>query len=465
MRGASKSYLKLVGNPGAPEKVVLKGGGGRQNGVLVDGADEVTVRGFKARGYAANGFFFTNVVGYTARDLIAAKTGVYGVYAFNSKGGTMRDSEAYYHSDAGFYIGQTPAQVKPVRSIVTNVESWGNPVGFSGTNMRYVTITGSRFYNNAIGLVPNALDSEKFPPAEDNVIRGNEIFWNNFNFHAGAPFKPKTSGVVPLVPVGTGIAPAGRPAQRDRAEPDLRQLHRRRRDGRGLPARGEPAGAGAGGQLGDRQQLRPRRDRSQRARPGDRRQRQRQLLRRQHRRRLDASGRRLHDRGLPLLGGQRVQQRGPAGARLVPRARPRCRSGSSTRTRRSRASSRWSSTRREPAAGPCPPPSPPSPRCCARRRRARASPSARPSKLFDNYYLPFKLTVNKGSTITWKWPTDVAIDVHDVKLKSGPAGVRRFHSEPASSGYRYRRTLKKPGRYEIVCTLHEEMTMTIRVRR
>jgi len=53
--------------------------------------------------------------------------------------------------------------------------------------------------------VPNALDSEKFPPAEDNVIRGNEIFWNNFNFHEGVPSKPKSSGVVPLVPIGTGL--------------------------------------------------------------------------------------------------------------------------------------------------------------------------------------------------------------------------------------------------------------------
>ena len=72
-----------------------------------------------------------------------------------------------------------------------DVESWGNPIGFSATNMRYVTITKSRFYNNAIGIVPNALDSEKFPPAEDNMIRDNDIFWNNFNFHEGAPFKPK----------------------------------------------------------------------------------------------------------------------------------------------------------------------------------------------------------------------------------------------------------------------------------
>jgi hypothetical protein len=71
--------------------------------------------------------------------------------------------------------------------------------------MRYVTITGSRFFNNGLGIVPNALDSEKFPPAEDNVITGNQIFWNNFNFHAGAPFKLKKTGVVPLVPIGTGV--------------------------------------------------------------------------------------------------------------------------------------------------------------------------------------------------------------------------------------------------------------------
>jgi hypothetical protein len=209
VRGARKSYLRLIGNRKAPEKVVLKGGGGRQNGVLVDGADEVTVRGFKAKGYAANGFFFVNVVGYTARDLIAQRTGVYGIYAFNSKGGTMRDSEAFYNNDAGFYIGQTPAQVKPVRSIVTNIDSWGNPLGWSGTNMRYVTITKSRFYNNATGLIPNALDSEKFPPAEDNIIRDNDIFWNNFNFHKGAPFVPHEEGAVLLAPVGTGIVLLG----------------------------------------------------------------------------------------------------------------------------------------------------------------------------------------------------------------------------------------------------------------
>jgi hypothetical protein len=206
INGRRKRYLKLIGNPRRPGRVVLEGGGKKQNGVAVNDADEVTVDGFKARNYRANGFFFTNLNGYTMNHLIAEKTGVYGLYAFNTIGGRILNSEAYYVNDGAFYIGQTPPQDKPKRSIVRNVEGWGSPIGFSATNMRYVTITKSRFYNNAVGIVPNALDSEKFPPPEDNAIVDNEIFWNNLNFHEGdPPFEPRDEGTAALVPIGTGI--------------------------------------------------------------------------------------------------------------------------------------------------------------------------------------------------------------------------------------------------------------------
>jgi hypothetical protein len=203
--GRGKRYLRLVGNPRKPGRVVLDGRKRMQNGVFVQGADQVTVNGFTARDYKANGFFLTSVVGYKLTNLVAARTGVYGMFAFNSKGGEMSHSEAYYVNDAGFYIGQTPPQANPMRSIVRDIDSWGNPIGWSGTNMRYVTITRSRFYNNAVGVAPNALDSEKFPPEEDNAIVDNDIFWNNFNFYEGAPFEPRTEGVAAIAPVGTGL--------------------------------------------------------------------------------------------------------------------------------------------------------------------------------------------------------------------------------------------------------------------
>ena len=206
---AKHPRIKLIGSPKNPRKTVIDLAGlktaKRQNGVMVNGADAVTVKGFYARNYLGNGFFAINVTGYTFTKLVAGWGGTYGIYAFNSKGGSITNSEAFYNNDSGFYIGQTPKQSKPIRSVVKNVSSWGNQLGFSGTNMRYVTISKSRWYNNGLGIVPNALDSEKWPPPEDNVIADNDVFWNNFNYFAGAPFEVRQGAKGLSYPVGSGI--------------------------------------------------------------------------------------------------------------------------------------------------------------------------------------------------------------------------------------------------------------------
>ena len=93
-----------------------------------------------------------------------------------------------------------------------------------------------------------------------------------------------------------------------------------------------------------------------------------------------------------------------------------------------------------------------------------AAPKPRTVKIADNYYLPAKLTVKPRTKIVWRWPAEAG-DVHDVKLKSGPKGVKKFHSQAASVDYTFKRKLKKVGKYKIICTLYEEMRMTIRVRR
>jgi hypothetical protein len=205
--GSRYDGLKLIGNAKRPGKVKVRGANRRQNGVMVNNADGVTVRGFHFKGYKANCAFVTNVTGYTLDRLKAERCGVYGIYAFNSKGGRMTNSEAYYNNDAGFYVGQTPPQRgRKKRTIVRNVEAWGNVLGFSGTNMRYVTITKSKWFNNGAGIVPNALDTEEFPPPQENVIANNDIFWNNFNFYYGAPFEiPENSSAGFAYPIGVGV--------------------------------------------------------------------------------------------------------------------------------------------------------------------------------------------------------------------------------------------------------------------
>ena len=97
---------------------------------------------------------------------------------------------------------------------------------------------------------------------------------------------------------------------------------------------------------------------------------------------------------------------------------------------------------------------------------AQAAPKKKTVRIYDNYFLPDSLKVKRGTVVVWRWPGfDEAGDVHDVKLRSGPKGVKKFHSEAAATDYSFRRRLKKPGRYRIVCTLHTEMKMQIRVKR
>ena len=92
-----------------------------------------------------------------------------------------------------------------------------------------------------------------------------------------------------------------------------------------------------------------------------------------------------------------------------------------------------------------------------------AKPVKKTIKVRDNFFAPDALKVPKGSKITWRWPTNPG-DVHDVKLRSGPKGVKKFQSELCrEQTTAIARTLTKPGKYVVICTIHEEMTMTIRV--
>lgn len=92
----------------------------------------------------------------------------------------------------------------------------------------------------------------------------------------------------------------------------------------------------------------------------------------------------------------------------------------------------------------------------------------------DNYFGPVKspdapapkVTVNRGSTISWVWPDSTA-DVHDLTLIAGPKGVKQFASGESAAGFLFRRKLSVPGVYKFICALHEAdgMKMQITVRK
>ena len=450
--GASKRYVKLVGNAGNPAKVVLEGrglkGAQAQNGVQVNGADEVTVRGMTAQHYKANGFFFVNVNGYTANKLRAFQVGTYGIYAFNSIGGTMSDDVAAWNNDSGFYVGQTPPQVKPVRTIVDNVTSYGNVLGFSGTNMRYVTIEHSKWFNNGTGIVPNALHSEKFAPPEDNVITDNDVFWNNFNYYVGAPFKiQKNNKDSTPYPVGVGILLFGSRTT---------QVTNNRIWGNYL------SGAGMVQQFLLSQE------------PGAQ-----DLIGNSFTNNAfglggtDLNGTDLvydgNGSGNCFAGNTGVAATVPADGSTLAACPFTGANAFSAATQQGLVTWALDPTHekywvKHPHA-PQPGLVPLEHYATYSGKKAVASAAAASTKVAvgDDYYGPTKLKVKPGTTVRWSWLTDNT-NSHDVKLSKGPRGVKKFHSASAATDYTYSRKLAKAGTYKIVCTLHQDMKMTITVK-
>lgn len=83
----------------------------------------------------------------------------------------------------------------------------------------------------------------------------------------------------------------------------------------------------------------------------------------------------------------------------------------------------------------------------------------------DYYFSPAKLTVKRNTIVVWRWP-EAGGDAHDVVLRKGPRRVKKFASEVYLADETYRKRLKVPGRYSIICSLHPgEMRQTITVKR
>ena len=78
---------------------------------------------------------------------------------------------------------------------------------------------------------------------------------------------------------------------------------------------------------------------------------------------------------------------------------------------------------------------------------AIASGSKRTAKVGDDYLSPGKLTISRGTLVTWRWQgtTDEEHNVRDLK--------HRFGSKTQMAGvFRYR--FRKAGKYTVVCTIH-----------
>ncbi len=85
------------------------------------------------------------------------------------------------------------------------------------------------------------------------------------------------------------------------------------------------------------------------------------------------------------------------------------------------------------------------------------SSAATTVRVDDDVFRPASVSVKKGTTVRWRFVGD---DPHNVTVTKGPV---KFRSSNKRSGT-FSRTMRRKGRYTIVCTIHSGMDMTLRVR-
>jgi len=174
--------------------VVLDGGDRLSNAVAVY-ADGVAVENLTVRRYQQNGVLFNGasasdgsrdpeaaygsnddaLVGYRVSHVTAHNNGLYGVYAFASRGGLIEHVYVSGHPDSGIYVGQC----KPCDVVVRDSVAEYNAIGYYGTNASGgVYVIDSVFAHNRLGMTPNSQEMELLAPQVETVIAGNLVVDN-----------------------------------------------------------------------------------------------------------------------------------------------------------------------------------------------------------------------------------------------------------------------------------------------
>ncbi|MFJ8016108.1 nitrous oxide reductase family maturation protein NosD [Streptomyces sp. NPDC096339] len=177
-------------------RVAIDGEGKRGNGVVVT-APGVSVENLTVRSHLQNGVLVTGLKnegegigrgsdgyhrldpaanpplnGFRVRYVTAADNGLYGIYAFNARRGTIEHSYASGSADSGIYVGQC----RPCEILVRGNTAERNAVGYENTNASGpLWIVGNRFTGNRVGMTVGSDYLEALTPQSGATIAGNLV--------------------------------------------------------------------------------------------------------------------------------------------------------------------------------------------------------------------------------------------------------------------------------------------------
>jgi len=222
---------QIVGTGRRPRAVTIDNKFAKLNAIRADRVSGIYLRNFRVQQAEFNAVYVMETDGFVADRLVARANDEYGILAFASDHGVIKNSRAYFNGDSGIYPGSaadvngsnTSFEATRYSIEIFGNDSHHNMVGYSGTAGNSVYAHDNDFHHNIGGMSTDSL----FPghpglPQDHAKWTGNRIYSNNENYykryvHTGTCDKPMAQrgylqGVVcPVipVPVGTGIIIAG----------------------------------------------------------------------------------------------------------------------------------------------------------------------------------------------------------------------------------------------------------------
>ena len=79
----------------------------------------------------------------------------------------------------------------------------------------------------------------------------------------------------------------------------------------------------------------------------------------------------------------------------------------------------------------------------------------------DDFFKPKSKTIARGDSVRWVWRGAAS---HNVTGRTRSGRVAFRSRTTSRKGYRYTKRFRKAARYSVICTLHPDMKMSLRVR-
>jgi hypothetical protein len=222
---------QIVGTGRTPGEVTIDNKFAKLNAIRADRVNGIVLRNFRVQQAEFNALYIMETDGFVIDRVVARANDEYGILAFASDHGVIKNSTTYFNGDSGIYPGSasdvngtsTTFKAKRYSIEIYNNNSHHNMVGYSGTAGNSVFAHDNRFHHNIGGMTTDSL----FPghpglPQDHARWTRNKIYSNNQNYytkyvHSGVCDKPMAERgymhgtvcpVIP-VPVGSGIVIAG----------------------------------------------------------------------------------------------------------------------------------------------------------------------------------------------------------------------------------------------------------------